>query len=86
MHFGLLNAPDSDKKLDTLEKMRQWKTFEKKTSWKVYTPCTNRAMGVKKKDLEKDAAYQCWCERRPKNVPSKCADYGGNCLCNGLVF
>lgn len=65
--------------------MRQWKTFEAKTSGKVYSTCTPRTMGLKKKDLDK-ADYQCWCERRPKAVPAKCADYGGDCLCNGLVF
>lgn len=31
MHFGYLNAPDSGNKLDTFDKMRQWKTWEKRT-------------------------------------------------------
>lgn len=86
MHFGRLNAPDSGAKLDTFEKMRQWKTWERKVTNKQYTLCSNNAMGVKSKDLEKDTDYQCWCERKPKAVPAKCADYGGDCLCKGLVF
>lgn len=86
MHFGRLNAPDSGAKLDTFDKMRQWKTWETRTSGKQYTTCGHRALGIKKSELEDGAAYQCWCERKPKNVPSRCADYGGDCLCNGLVF
>jgi len=84
--MGLLNAPDSGNKLDTFEKMRQWKTWEKRTNGDRHTACSNKDMGVKKKDLDKDADYQCWCERKPKFVASKCADYGNDCLCNGLVF
>lgn len=86
MHFGYLNAPDTGNKLDTFDKMRQWKTWEKRVFKGQYTACNNKALKIKKKDLDKDADYQCFCERKPKNVPSKCADYGGDCLCNGLVF
>ena len=86
MHFGLLNAPDSNNKLDTFDKMRQWKTWEKRVQKAQYTSCNHRSMGIKKKDIDQDKDYQCWCERKPKSVPAKCADYGGDCLCNGLVF
>lgn len=86
MHFGLLNAPDTGNKLDTFEKMRNWKTWEKKTSGQQHTTCNALGLGIKKKDLDENADYQCYCERKPKNVPSKCAEYGGDCLCNGLVF
>jgi len=86
MHFGLLNAPDTGNKLDTFDKMRQWKTWEIRTDKDQYTTCGHRAVGIKKDELKDGAAYQCWCERKPKNVPSKCAEYGGDCLCNGLVF
>lgn len=32
------------------------------------------------------ARHQCWCEPRPINVPTICADDGDECMCNGYVF
>lgn len=83
--MGYLNAPDSGNKLDTLEKMREWKTFEKRSDGKSFLPCTATDMGLGPNELE-ERDYQCWCEPTPQPVPAKCADYGGDCLCNGLVF
>lgn len=54
--------------------------------------CTAIGMGVNPSELndfkkgENDVGVQCWCEPEPAPIPSKCADYGGDCLCNGLVF
>lgn len=29
---------------------------------------------------------QCFCEPEPQVVPTTCADDGGDCLCDGVVF
>jgi len=37
-------------------------------------------------DAYKEFKKQCWCEPEPQEVPTRCAEDGGDCLCNGLVF
>jgi hypothetical protein len=71
--------------------MREFKTWERFSEGKSYVECTALGMGVNPSEVEDisgkdDAAVQCWCEPKPQPVPAKCADYGGDCLCNGLVF
>jgi hypothetical protein len=85
MHFGLLHAEDSGKELTTFDEMNQWKTLKKRTWRRNWSSCSRKTFG-KKNDWMEELDFQCWCERKPKNVPSLCAEYGGDCLCNGLVF
>jgi hypothetical protein len=51
----------------------------------VYTTCDRKTFNLPDEFL-KDIDLQCYCERKPKVVPSLCAEYGGDCLCNGVVF
>lgn len=87
MHYGLLKSPASGADLGTLTDMRQWKTFETRTQGSEWTSCEHKSFGLPgRKDFMPDTDFQCWCERKPKPVPTYCADYGGDCLCSGLVF
>lgn len=85
MHYGLLKNPISGADLSTLQDMRLFKTVETKTAKSVWTSCENKSFGLPK-DFMADTDFQCFCERKPKPVPTLCADYGGKCLCSGLVF
>jgi hypothetical protein len=85
IHFGLARAPDTGKDLNTLEKMREWKSWTKKSEGKQYVECTGIGMGVDQAEMG-NTEKQCFCEPKPQPVPAKCADYGGWCRCNGLVF
>jgi hypothetical protein len=86
-HLGLANNPITGAEMDTFDKMRQFKTFEKRTYKGKWSECLPETFGLPHDFLhEHDVAMQCWCERKPRNVPTLCANYGGDCLCNGLVF
>lgn len=93
-YMGRRTAKDSGKELTTLDEMREWAVAAKRTNKANWSECSLKTFSRQEKkdafgDLKEPIAdddFQCFCERKPKNVPSKCAEYGGDCLCNGLVF
>jgi len=49
--MGLARAPDTQNKLDTIEKMREWKTWERKSDGKSYVECNAVGMTVDPSEL-----------------------------------
>jgi len=65
--------------------MREWNTYEKVSDGKEWVTCTHTDFGLGK-EPDPEQRKQCWCEPKPMDVPTTCANDGGDCLCNGLVF
>lgn len=86
LYMGLVNANDTGKRIDTFDELRQYQFVQKKgeNNW---LNCRSNDFGI---DINNDPfgeeQKQCWCEAKPQNVPTKCADDGGDCLCNGYVY
>ena len=83
LYIGAANAYDTGDRIENFNDLRTWKHFTKKTD--DWADCTMASFGVQN-DLYKDFKKQCWCEPEPQEVPTRCAEDGGDCLCNGLVF
>ena len=78
---GAVNDPLTGKRLETFDEMRQWATKSKKTvDW---ADCTPSEFGGASHGGKPE---QCWCEPEPQPVPTRCAEDGDYCLCNGLVY
>jgi len=85
VYYGYEEAPDTNDALDTFAKFRQWKTYTKVHRGDEWTNCNHMDFGLSSEpDWRKPK--QCWCEPEPREVPSYCAEDGGECLCNGLVY
>jgi len=65
--------------------MREWQTYEKVSDGREWVTCAHPDFGLTE-EPSPEQRKQCWCERKPKDVPTSCANDGGDCLCNGLVF
>lgn len=74
---------DGNKKIDTWEDLRQWKTLEKDSE--EWMNCNQEEFGG---DPWPNQEKQCWCEDKPAYVPYRCGDEGENCACAGgyVVF
>merc|ERR1712072_1512930 len=79
----LFEAPDDKKELKTFKDMRNWNTFEKESDGRAWVTCNDMEFGLAEKSKHR---MQCYCEPTKKIVPTTCADDGGDCLCNGLVY
>jgi len=85
VYYGFEEAPDSGADLDTFEKFRQWKSYTKVHHGDEWTNCNHLEFGLGS-EPSRGTPKQCWCEPEPREVPSFCAEDGGDCLCNGAVF
>ena len=81
IHWGYKFSPIDGHELNTLEQMRDFKTYTKasKGGW---TWCDHHEFGTN----NYHEAMQCFCEPEPQVVPATCADDGDDCLCNGVVY
>jgi hypothetical protein len=52
IHMGLLRAPDTGTELKTLDKMREWKTWEKVSDGKTFISCSAIGFGIDNHDLD----------------------------------
>ena len=83
LYIGAANANDTGDRLENFNDFRTWKYFSKKTT--DWNDCNLATFGVKE-DPYPDMKKQCWCEPEPQEVPTRCAEDGGDCLCNGLIY
>lgn len=81
MYFGPTKRPDNGAEIKNFDDMRQWRTIAKETD--NWTMCSAQDFGS---DPWPNQEKQCWCEPKPQYEPSKCADEGEDCLCNGWVM
>ena len=63
--------------------MRMWKTTGKDVSQEDWSDCS--VAGFNGNDPWQGKKKQCWCEEKPSYTATRCADDGGDCLCNGYV-
>lgn len=85
IHYGFLESPDNNATIKNFDEMREWQTWEKISEGKEWTTCTHADFGLREEPWP-EQKKQCFCEPKPKDVPTTCANDGGECLCNGLVF
>jgi hypothetical protein len=93
--MGYKNRPDNGAEITTFEGLREFAFLDRKMEGDVWSVCKHNTFWKKEKrtkfgenwkDFFETTPMQCWCERKPREVPSLCAEYGGDCLCNGLVY
>lgn len=81
MWFGLAVRPDNEANIETFDEFREWRTIAiEKEGWQT---CSVAEFGA---DPGPGRPKQCWCELKPRYTPSRCADEGDDCLCNGHVY
>jgi len=78
---GAINDPLTGSRLETFDDMRLWASKSKEVN--DWADCTGSEFGG---DTYKGKNEQCWCEPKPQEVPTRCAEDGDDCLCNGLVY
>lgn len=80
--YGLLNDKLSGKRIEDFNSLRNWNTISKSANGTVV--CNTETFG---QDPHSGLDKQCFCEPKPKYVPTRCAVRKGNkCLCNGDVY
>jgi len=85
VHYGFSESPDNNATVPTLEKMREWKTYETVSDGLQWTTCNHVQFGLTE-EPDPFQKKQCFCEPEMQYVPTHCGDDGEDCLCNGLVF
>lgn len=83
--IGYTKAPDTGDRIESFDKLRQYKHAEKEVEDNWIT-CSPAGFGLEKDLWGEDVGKQCWCEPEPYKAPNKCADEGGECLCEGHVY
>jgi hypothetical protein len=79
--FGLAVRPDNGAKIETFDEMREWRSISAESSdWQT---CSEAEFGT---DPLPGVEKQCYCEVKPEDETSRCADEGEDCLCNGNVY
>lgn len=79
--FGLQARPDNGAKIEGFDELREWRTYSAESDdWQA---CSSVEFGS---DPMPGAEKQCFCEVKPQEEASRCADEGDECICNGHVY
>lgn len=79
--YGPSVRPDNGQKIETFEELREWRTVSSESD--DWQSCSAVEFGS---DPMPGAEKQCYCEVKPSYEPSRCADEGDDCICNGHVY
>lgn len=84
--MGAKYRPDNGKKIETLDQMRKFMTADTKSHIGENYVVKCEPSYFHYFDPHPGKEKQCFCERKPKYVPRRCALDGGECICAGHIL